>query len=125
MTLKALGQSGAQFEGLETFIKPSDLTSVDLKSDEVSALCPVTGQPDWYMVKVMYCPTTHCIESKTFKLYLQSFRNVGMFCEEFAARIARDCYEALDRTVPILVEVTQKPRGGVSIVAKAAAGEED
>lgn len=115
--LKALGTAHAQFDKLETFEAPAGIARVSLVSDECCAVCPVTGQPDWYTVNVEYRPGPACIESKTFKLYLQSFRNAGMFCEQFADKIAQDCANEL--RVHVTATVTQKPRGGVAIIATA------
>lgn len=117
--LRALGTARAQFEGLETFESSPLLTCVTLDSDECCAVCPVTGQPDWYRVRVRYTPQGRCLESKTFKLYVQSFRDKGLFCEAFAAQIAADCADVLG--VPVEASVVQKPRGGVSIHAQALA----
>jgi 7-cyano-7-deazaguanine reductase len=115
--LKALGTARAQFDGLETFDAPGGVTRVSLVSDECCAVCPVTSQPDWYTITVEYQPGPFCIESKTFKLYVQSFRNSGMFCEQFADKIAQDCANVLQ--VDATATVNQKPRGGVAIVSTA------
>lgn len=116
--IKSLGQRVTKYTGLETF-KPNPLTvHVIIVSDEVTAVCPVTGQPDQYIVSVDYVPVTGCIESKTFKLLLQSFRNVGMFCEELACRVAREVGDAVGGETKVVV--TQKPRGGVSILAHSS-----
>ncbi len=80
--------------------------------------CPVTGQPDWYTVTVVFTPDKYCLESKSLKLYLQSFRDKGIFSEDFAAKIAEDVAHALQPWNGS-VTVRQKPRGGVSIVATA------
>lgn len=114
---KALGNSKSPFAGLETFKSPYGLKKVTLISDEVTAVCPVTGQPDWYIVQVEYPPTGLCIESKSFKLYIQSFRNEGLFCEALASRLAIDLRAALKTTAT--VKITQKARGGVAIIAEA------
>jgi len=113
---RALGRKVNVFQGLETFPAPSEIRSVTCISDEVTAVCPVTGQPDWYQVTITYRPRTKCIESKSLKLYLQSFRNIGRFCEDFSAIILRDLKRELD-PVEITVEVVQKPRGGIAIRA--------
>lgn len=84
-------------------------------SDEVTANCPVTGQPDFYTVTITYCPAGFCVESKTVKLYLQSFRNKGLFCEAFASEVAQKFANAL--LVPVDCTVKQTPRGGVAIEA--------
>ena len=107
-----------EFTGLDTFPAPPSVTSVQMASDEVTALCAVTGQPDWYTVTITYRPDGRCIESKSLKLYLGSFRNRGVFGESFADQIARDVMEA---AAPRWVRVTvvQKPRGGITITASA------
>ena len=118
---KALGTrvvAGAFVEHLETFMMPPNCTQVEMASDEVTAVCPVTGQPDWYTVQISYIPLSKCLESKSLKLYLQSFRNEGIFCENFASRIADDLFNILE-PAGVQVTVTQKPRGGVMISATA------
>ena len=122
-TFKALGHSGAEFAGLETFPKPGTVERVQLVSDEVTAVCPITGQPDQYTVTVTYWPVAHCVESKSVKLYFQQFRNEGIFGEAFSARIASDFMAALQPR-GCLVEVWQKPRGGIAITATAFQGDE-
>jgi 7-cyano-7-deazaguanine reductase len=119
LEFKALGQTVRQpSRVLEIFSKPTGVATVTMESDEVTSLCPVTGQPDWETVTIEYAPDRSCIESKSLKLYLWSFREEGMFCEALAAQIARDIAAACQ---PLWVEVvvTQKPRGGVKLVARA------
>ncbi len=118
---EALGDPHAVFSGLETFEAPLGVALVELESDEVTAVCPITGQPDWYRVQISYEPRERCIESKSLKLYLQSFRNEGIFCETFAVRIADDLSEALACAVD--VAVIQKARGGITIRATARRGD--
>lgn len=117
---EALGRSGVNDIGgkLETFPKPRYTCDVTMTSDEVTAVCPVTGQPDQYTVAIMYTPNDLCIESKSLKLYLQAFRNQGVFCEQLASDIAVHIAEA---SVPesVRVTVTQKSRGGIVIEATA------
>lgn len=119
MDFKALGNKVTEFTTFETFDKPERIRDIIMRSDEVTALCPVTGQPDQYKVEINYAPAHRCIESKTLKLYLQSFRMKGLFCEAFASQIADDISLAIKPKF-ISVTVTQKPRGGVSIEAIAA-----
>jgi 7-cyano-7-deazaguanine reductase len=115
---KALGSRVTRFQGFETFPTPPGVTEVTMVSDEVTAVCPVTGQPDWYTVEINYAPDRRCLESKTLKLYLQSFRNAGHFCEKLASIICEELFEAL-KPHDIRVSIKQKSRGGVSIVATA------
>lgn len=116
--LKSLGTARAKYTGLEIFEKPKHCGSVRLVSDEVTAVCPVTAQPDFYTVDVEYHPHKSCVESKTFKLFVQSFRDQGHFCEKFADLILEEMVKALDPIV-LRVIVTQKPRGGVAIISES------
>ena len=122
-TSKYLGMQGTEFRGFDTFEVANGVQQVTMTSDEVTALCPVTGHPDQYTVEIEYRPNELALESKSLKLYFQTFRNEGIFCESFAARIANDVQSAI-QAQSVEVRVTQKPRGGISIVAHARAGEE-
>ena len=106
---------------LEVFAKPSGVERVVLESDEVTSLCPVTGQPDWETVIIEYVPDQYCIESKSLKLYFWSFRQEGVFCEGLAAQIATDIAAAC-QPFSCKVTVIQNPRGGIRITATATAG---
>jgi len=103
---------------LETFPTPPGVTRVVLESDEVTSLCPVTGQPDWEAVKIEFVPGPRCLESKSLKLYFWSFRNEGVFCEALAAQVADDVVRAI-APVWIKVTVTQRPRGGITITGES------
>lgn len=114
----ALGQPGSDhYVGLETFANPG-VSRVEMTSDELTAVCPVTGQPDLYAATIEFWPRDLCIESKSLKLYLNGFRNEGQFCEALAVRIRDDVAEVLD--VPqdkVRVTLRQKARGGITITA--------
>jgi 7-cyano-7-deazaguanine reductase len=107
---------------LEIFPKPPGVEKVVLDSDEVTSLCPVTGQPDWETVVIEFAPNEYCIESKSLKLYLWSYRAEGMFCEAMSARIAQDVFDAC-KPYWCTVTVYQKSRGGIKITATATIGE--
>lgn len=109
-----LGRKVTTYEGLETFAKPAYCSCVTLTSDEMTAQCPVTEQPDWYIVSVTYEPVSKCIESKSFKLFVQSFKNKGQFCESLADVILQEVVNAVE-PIGCTVTLTQKSRGGVSI----------
>lgn len=81
---------------------------------EFTSVCPITGQPDFAKIRITYIPEQKCIESKSLKLYLFSFRNVGMFHEEITNRILDDFVKAC---APRWARVWGKmnPRGGISI----------
>ena len=121
----ALGKKvTAPSRNLEIFPKPSGVERVTMESDEVTSVCPVTGQPDWETVTIEYAPEKYCIESKSLKLYFWSFREEGIFCEALAGQIAKDVYAAC-KPRWCRVTVLQKPRGGVKITATALAGDKD
>ena len=114
----ALGHPGSEhYIGLETFANPG-ASHVEMTSDELTAVCPVTGQPDLYSATIEYWPAARCIESKSLKLYLSGYRNEGHFCEALAVKIRDDVAEALELP-PDKVRVTlkQKARGGITITA--------
>src|SRR5881396_4136421 len=91
----ALGHAGSgHYAGLETFPNPG-VSRVELTSDELASVCPVTGQPDLYLASIEYSPKDRCLESKSLKLYLNSFRNEGVFCEALGVKIRDDVAEAL------------------------------
>ena len=116
----ALGHAGSEhYAGLETFPNPG-VSQVELRSDELTAVCPVTGQPDMYVATIDYRPKKLCVESKSLKLYLAGFRNEGAFCEALAVRIRDDLAEALELPPDqVRVSLEQKARGGITIIAKA------
>jgi 7-cyano-7-deazaguanine reductase len=116
----ALGHAGSDaYAGLETFPNPG-VSHVELVSDELSAVCPITGQPDLYLASIEYSPDALCLESKSLKLYLATYRNEGAFCEALAVRIRDDVAAAveLDRD-RVTVTLEQKARGGITITATA------
>lgn len=116
---KALGK---RVEGpnrnLETFPAPSGVTVITFTTDEFTSYCPVTRQPDFSKVTIEYSPNQLCIESKSLKLYLWSFREETAFCESLAAQIAQDIKKAC-QPKSCTVTVEQKARGGISLTAVA------
>jgi 7-cyano-7-deazaguanine reductase len=111
----------APVEHVESFPAPADVTVVRFTTDEVTSLCPVTGQPDFSGVDIEYGPDQRCIESKSLKLYLWKFRDRAVFAEALAAEIA---HEVQDRVAPRWVKVTvrQRPRGGIALETVAELG---
>ena len=120
MEFVALGHAGSEhYAGLESFPNPG-VTEVEMTSDELTAVCPVTAQPDFYVARITYRPKALCLESKSLKLYLARFRNEGAFAEALAVRIKDDVAAALELdTAAVTVTLTQKARGGITITATA------
>jgi 7-cyano-7-deazaguanine reductase len=81
---------------------------------EFTSVCPITGQPDFAKIKITYIPDLKCLESKSLKLYLFSFRNVGMFHEEITNRILDDFIKAIEPRWA-RVRGLMNARGGISI----------
>jgi 7-cyano-7-deazaguanine reductase len=116
----ALGHAGSDhYAGLETFPNPG-VIHVDMTSDELSAICPITAQPDLYTAKIEYWPAGLCLESKSLKLYLATYRNEGAFCEALSVKIRDDVAAALELAKDkVRVTLIQKARGGITITATA------
>jgi 7-cyano-7-deazaguanine reductase len=114
----ALGHAGSDhYAGLETFANPG-VERVEMRSDELVAVCPITGQPDLYQATIDYRPGELCLESKSLKLYLMQYRNEGVFCEALAVKIRDDVAQALALGPDdVTVSLVQKPRGGITITA--------
>jgi 7-cyano-7-deazaguanine reductase len=118
-TFKKLGQEMNQpSKELETFPKPEHVTSVTFTTDELTSFCPVTEQPDFNSLILEYHPDQLCVESKSLKLYLWTFREERIFGEGLAHAIAQDIF---DKLAPFYCKVTliQNIRGGLQMTAVA------
>lgn len=113
-------------EVLETFVNkhPDNDYWVQFNCPEFTSLCPITGQPDFAEIKIMYIPGEKMVESKSLKLYLFSFRNHGDFHEDCVNVIMKDLVKLMD---PKYIEVIGlfTPRGGISIYPYANYGRPD
>jgi 7-cyano-7-deazaguanine reductase len=116
----ALGHAGSDaYAGLETFPNPG-VEVVSMTSDELTAVCPITGQPDFYTATIEFRPRDRCLESKSLKLYLARFRDQGAFCESLVVQIRDDVADVLGlERSDVHVTLVQKARGGISITATA------
>ncbi|MBR7017632.1 MAG: NADPH-dependent 7-cyano-7-deazaguanine reductase QueF [Prevotella sp.] len=119
--LKALGKKTVFAddyapEVLESFQNkhPENDYWVQFNCPEFTSLCPITGQPDFAEIKILYIPDQRMVESKSLKLYLFSFRNHGDFHEDCVNIIMKDLIALMD---PKYIEVIGLfvPRGGISI----------
>ena len=120
--LHALGSTVREpLDHVEVFPAPAGVDEVAFTTDELSSICPVTGQPDISDLEIRYVPNAHCIESKSLKLYLWRFRNMPVFAEALAAEIAT---EVMTSAAPrsVTVTVTQQPRGGIRLQAISRMG---
>ncbi len=106
---------------LETFDYeyPGKRTEIIIDTDEFTCLCPWSGLPDFADLKVLYVPRKKCIELKSLKYYLLSYRNVGIVHEHVVNRILEDLVKVCD-PVEMHVEMEFKLRGGIKTTVKAS-----
>lgn len=101
---------------VECFPAPDGCTSVRFSTEEVMSICPVTSQPDISSVVIEYVPDRHCVESKSLKLFLWSFRDRAVFAEALAVQIADEIFASAEPH-RVTVTLTQRPRGGIELQA--------
>ena len=111
---------------LETFENkyPDRDYTVTHIAPEFTSLCPKTGQPDFATITLEYIPDKLCVELKSYKFYLQSYRNDGIFFESVTNKILDDLVEVIQ---PRYMKITAEfnTRGGISSVIKAVYESED
>ncbi len=89
--------------------------TIEIICPEFTSVCPKTGQPDFGIMTFSYVPDTLCIELKSLKLYLQKFRNEGIFYENITNRIMDDFVAVVQpRRATLIAEFT--PRGGITSI---------
>ena len=108
---------------LETFPnpRPGRVFQIHFDTDEFTCICPMTGQPDFATIRISYTPAKLCVELKSLKLYLWSYRNEGAFHEDVTNRILDDLVGALKPRF-CRVEGDFKIRGGIHTLVVAEHG---
>ena len=120
------------YEGLQGHIKaletpsieswafqfPGSQTAISVTIPEFTCMCPKTGQPDFAAILISYTPAKVCVELKSLKLYLWSYRNEGIFHEEAINRILDDLVQACE-PVSMMVTGEFNLRGGIRTVVTA------
>ncbi len=116
-----LTPTAAKLETFDNMFTDRDYL-IEFNCPEYTSLCPVTGQPDMGSIVIRYIPDKYCIESKSLKLYLFSFRNYNTFHEEAVNLILDTVVKACS---PRRAEVVGRfcPRGGIAINVKAVFGD--
>jgi 7-cyano-7-deazaguanine reductase len=107
-------------ELLETFSNefPGRDYVIEIVCPEFTSVCPKTGQPDFGVLTLTYTPEAKCVELKSLKMYLQQFRNEGIFYENVTNRICDDLVAILaPRKLTLKAAFT--PRGGISTTVTA------
>ncbi len=107
-------------EVLETFENqyPGRDYTVEIVCPEFTSVCPKTGQPDFGTLTITYVPNQRCVELKSLKLYLQQFRNEGIFYENVTNRILDDLVAAL-QPQRLTLQAAFTPRGGITTTVTA------
>jgi len=106
----------SQLESFENQFPNRDY-DIQIQCPEFTSVCPKTGQPDFGQLIFDYVPDEQCVELKSLKLYLQQFRNEGIFYENITNSILDDFVEVVQpRRVTLTAKFT--PRGGISSVIK-------
>jgi 7-cyano-7-deazaguanine reductase len=105
---------------LETFENPNPERDYTITTSvpEFTSLCPKTGQPDFGTLTIIYIPNKKCIELKSLKFYIQSFRNQGVFYERVVNQILDDLV-AVSQPRSMTVQGAFTPRGGISTTVEA------
>jgi len=100
---------------LETFDNryPGRDYKIQIVAPEFTSVCPKTGQPDFGTITITYTPRAKCIELKSLKMYLQSYRNEGIFYENVTNAILDDLVAVLAPQW-IKIEAAFSPRGGIT-----------
>ncbi len=106
---------------LETFPNPNPERDYEIsfETSEFTCLCPRTGQPDFATIRIRYIPDQLCVELKSLKLYLWSFRNQGTFHEAVVNRILTDLLAALSPR-RMSLEGDFMIRGGIHTIVRAS-----
>ena len=125
--LKLLGRSETHYptkpsaDILETFPNRYPQRDYWIRFDcaEFTSLCPVTGQPDFARIRIEYVPGERCVETKSLKFYLASYRNTQAFNEEVSNRILEDLVSACEPR-RMIVHGEFSERGGISVTVDAA-----
>jgi len=105
---------------LETFpnLYPGRAYTIEIVCPEFTSLCPKTGQPDFGTITYNYVPAERCVELKSLKLYLQRFRNEGIFYETVVNRLLDD-FVAVSQPRRCRLVGAFTPRGGITTTVTA------
>jgi 7-cyano-7-deazaguanine reductase len=109
----------APLPGIETWPNQFPDYEIEIDMPEFTAVCPKTGLPDFGRIVLSYVPDGHCLELKSYKMYLLAYRDLGIFQENAVNRILQDVVAAAN---PVSAKVVGEftPRGGLATVVTAA-----
>ncbi len=111
---------GPELEVIENIYKDRDYL-VELKTDELTTVCPKTGLPDFARLVIQYIPGQYLVEEKSFKLYLTAYRSLGIFQENAVNKILDDfAGKVKPRWIKIITDWNN--RGGIEVHVEAERG---
>ncbi len=110
-TLSFVGPEHIDVAVLETFPYDGPDQEIVTETGEFTAVCPYSGLPDFARLTIAYVPAGKCVELKSLKYYVTSYRNVGIFQEHATARIAEDLFRCL-APKRLAVKTVYNTRGG-------------
>lgn len=116
-----LGDKNAQVDGVLEWFTIDELSAhleITLECTEFTCRCPVTNQPDWATIVIKYEPHLRVVESKSLKMYLETYREKGIFHEHLSQGILEDFLDAI-QPWECSVTVHFNTRGGIAISATA------
>ncbi|MCX6780183.1 MAG: preQ(1) synthase [Candidatus Magasanikbacteria bacterium] len=117
LTKLGKGAASKAERSLEVFPNHSGDLEVELHCTEFTCRCPLTNQPDYAEIMINYTPDKYVVESKSMKLYLETYRDVGVFHEHLAVDIGKDFVKFV-KPKKCEVNVMFNVRGGIAISAK-------
>ena len=109
---------GARFPEIETWPNQFPAYEIVIDIPEFTSVCPKTGLPDFGVLTIRYMPDRRCLELKSVKEYLLSYRNLGIFQENVVNQVLEDVARAA-RPVWAVVRGEFRPRGGIGTVVEA------
>ena len=121
-TIPFTGPEAIDAQVLETFPYDGPEQEIVTTTREFSAVCPFSGLPDIADLTLRYIPKDKCVELKSLKYYIMSFRNVGIFQEHATARVAEDLQRVL-KAESLTVTTTYNVRGGFETTCSVTLGE--
>ncbi len=110
-TVPFTGPEAIDVSVLETFAYEGPEQEIVTETREFSAVCPFSGLPDYALLRITYTPSDRCVELKSLKYYILSYRNVGIYQEHATARLAEDLFRLLEPK-RLVVSTVYNVRGG-------------
>jgi 7-cyano-7-deazaguanine reductase len=103
---------------IDVFLNSFKDYEININIPEFTSICPRTGLPDFGKITIRYVPKKYCIELKSLKLYINAYRNLGIFNENVVNRVLKDIVSACQpKKAQVIGEFT--PRGGIAVTVEA------